>query len=431
MPMTSGEHPPRPGLLLIFSQTFVPDPAAVGQYVADAAAAMADRGYHVRVYTSARGYEDPSKRYPLRQDLGGVDVRRLPFASFGKRSLFTRGIGVASFLTQCLFVGLWTRNLRGILFSTSPPMIGVAAALIRLVRRVPIIYWAMDLNPDQLLALGQLSRSHPVTALLEQANRFVLRHASLTIALDRFMADRIRSRRNIRCELLVTPPWPHEQHLHSVPHAENPFRQRHRLTGKFVVMYSGNHSPSNPLQTILDAALRLRDDPDLLFLFVGGGVGKQGIVDFAERHSLHNILLLPYQPLEDLRFSLSAADVHLVSMGDEMVGIIHPCKVYGAMAVARPILYLGPRPSHVSDLSDEFGFGMQIPHGGVDQAVAAIQALRRMGDDERAAMGSIALRVLASNLSMSSLVRRFCDAIQRTLTRTPPRSRRDSLGPNE
>src|SRR5688500_3440220 len=75
-------------VLLIFSQTFVPDPAAVGQYVADLAIAMAARGHYVRVYASASGYEDPTRRYPARELLRGVDVRRLPFASFGKRSLF-------------------------------------------------------------------------------------------------------------------------------------------------------------------------------------------------------------------------------------------------------------------------------------------------------------------------------------------------------
>ena len=59
---------------------------------------------------------------------------------------------------------------------------------------------------------------------------------------------------------------------------------------------------------------------------------------------------LPYQPIAELKYSLTAADVHVVSLGEGMVGIIHPCKVYGAMTAGRPILFLGPRPSHVSDL---------------------------------------------------------------------------------
>src|SRR5262245_45962105 len=94
--------------LLIFSQTFVPDPASVGQHMADVAVEMARRGYRVRVYTSARGYDDPSRRYPKREDLHGVEVRRLALSSFGKKSIFTRVIGTASFMAQCFFLALFT-----------------------------------------------------------------------------------------------------------------------------------------------------------------------------------------------------------------------------------------------------------------------------------------------------------------------------------
>ena len=78
----------------------------------------------------------------------------------------------------------------------------------------------------------------------------------------------------------------------------------------------------------------------MVFLFIGGGNGKKQIDDFIEREHVENVRTLPYQPLDQIKYSLSAADVHLVAMGSEMVGIVHPCKVYGAMAVARPILLL-------------------------------------------------------------------------------------------
>src|SRR3954451_23136098 len=120
---------------------------------------MARRGHLVRVYTSARGYEDPSVRYPSREDLHGVRVRRLPLSSFGKRSIPTRLVGTAAFMAQVLCIGLFSRNVGGIFFSTSPPMIGLVAAIVRILRSVPIAYWAMDLNPDQIIALGKVKPS--------------------------------------------------------------------------------------------------------------------------------------------------------------------------------------------------------------------------------------------------------------------------------
>ena len=396
----------------MFSQTFVPDPASVGQHVADVAVEMARRGHRVIVYASNRGYEDPTRVYPSRENLHGADVRRLGLSSFGKKSIFTRGVGTASFLAQCLLIGLFSRNLGGILFSTSPPMIGIAATIISKLRRVPVAYWAMDLNPDQLIALGKLKPTDAGARLLEAANRFILRGASLVVALDRFMAERLERRVPLKGRLLVSPPWPHEEHVEPVPHDENPFRIRHGLGGKFVVMYSGNHSPSNPLATILQATRAFKDEDDVRFLFVGGGLGKKEVEAFIREHNATNVLSLPYQPLADLRFSLSAADVHLVSLGDVMVGIIHPCKVYGAMTVGRPILFLGPRPSHISDLLDRHGFGVQVSHGDVEGAVRAVRQLRDTPPERRQAMGREAQAVLARSLSQSILCRIFCDAVE-------------------
>src|SRR5439155_22115739 len=127
--------------------------------------------------------------------------------------------------------------------------------------------------------------------------------------------------------------------------------------------------------TLLDAAVRLKDDPGIKFLFVGGGIGKREVEQYIQQYNLSNVVSLPYQPLEDLRYSLSAADVHVVSLGGNMVGIIHPCKVYGAMAVARPVLFFGPKPSHIDDLLEQHHFGLHVSHGDVGGAVCAIRKL--------------------------------------------------------
>ena len=97
--------------LLVICQVYEPDPAAVGQQVADVAREMARRGWRVVVYTSARGYEDPAIRYPRREERDGVTVRRLPLSSFGKRSLAVRLLGQTLFMAQAMFRGVWTRGL--------------------------------------------------------------------------------------------------------------------------------------------------------------------------------------------------------------------------------------------------------------------------------------------------------------------------------
>lgn len=407
-----------PRTFLIFSQVYVPDPASVGQHMHDVAVEMARRGYRVIVYCSERGYEDPSVTYPREEKRDGVEIRRIPFASFGKKTIAHRIAGTASFMSQVIMHGLATREVDGLLFSTSPPMVGFVGTLQKWFKNVPTTYWAMDLNPDQLIAMGKIKAESAAARFLEASNRTILRNADLVVALDRFMADRLRPRcPGLDSKLAIIPPWPHETHVEPVAHEGNPFRRELGLEGKFVVMYSGNHSPANPLDTLLAAAERLKDDDRFRFLFVGGGIGKAAVEKFVRERKVRNAICLPYQPIESLRYSLSAADVHVVTLGDNMVGIVHPCKVYGAMSVARPVLFIGPRPSHISDLLAQHGFGWQVSHRDPDAVVSRLEALAGAPPAELARRGAIARSVLEGSLSQSRLCGEVCDRIEATTTK--------------
>ena len=407
---------PRPRTLLVISQVYVPDPASVGQHMHDASAEMARRGWRVIVYTSRRGYDDPSRVYPKRQTIDGVEIHRLGFSSFGKDSIAVRLIAGGLFTAQATMRAL-VRRFDTVLVSTSPPLAPLAGVALRWLRRGVIKFWVMDLNPDQMIELGRIGPKSLPARLFNAMNRAIYRAAGDIVSLDRFMADRIvRKVRNhdaVMRKLEVMPPWPHEDHLEPVEHADNSFRKEHGLDGKFVIMYSGNHGFSTPVRTVLDAALRLQDRDDIVFMFIGGGVGKKEVDETIAEHTPPNIRSLPYQPLDRIRWSLSAADVHLVSVGNDVVGVVHPCKVYGAMAVARPILLLGPDPCHVSDLLREHRIGWHIQHGDVDAAVNVIEEMAAIDPAQLREMGRRARETVRSALSKQALCGRLCDVLER------------------
>ena len=149
----------------------------------------------------------------------------------------------------------------------------MAALIIGVLRRARITYWVMDLNPDQMVEMGWIKPGHPAVKVFNVLNRAILKRAASIVTLDRFMAERVLRKANVGEKLTIMAPWPHEDHLETVDHADNPFRKHHGLDEKFVFMYSGNHSVCTPLQTILDAAVRLRNDPNLVFMFIGDGTG--------------------------------------------------------------------------------------------------------------------------------------------------------------
>jgi colanic acid biosynthesis glycosyl transferase WcaI len=395
--------------LLVLSQAYVPDPASVGQHMADAAAEMARRGWRVIVLTSRNGYDDPSSRYAAREIRDGVEVHRLPWCSFGKRSMMTRLLSGFSFVLQAIVRGLSLGRVEAVLVSTGPPIASLAALVIHRLRGAALKFWVMDLNPDQLVALGRIRSSALPARLLDWLNRRILARATDVVVLDRFMARRISGKRDVSDKLAIIPPWPLEDHLAPVAHGDNPFRSAQGLEGKLVVMYSGNHGPSHPFSTILSAAARLREEPRLLFMFIGGGVAKRDV----EAARLPNVRSLPYQPLTTLRYSLSAADIHLVTLGDEMVGIVHPCKVYGAMAVARPILLLGPERSHVGDLLAREPIGWVLSQGDVDGAVQLLTRILALPVDELVKRGQRARAMIDAEFSKALLCGRLCDRLER------------------
>ncbi|MBA3319515.1 MAG: glycosyltransferase family 4 protein [Gemmatimonadales bacterium] len=403
---------------LMLSQVYVPDPASVGQHLADAAAELVGRGHRVVVLTSDRGYDDPSVRYPARQVIDGVEVRRIPWTSFGKRSMALRLLAGVSFTLQAIARGLALGWLDAVVVSTTPPTAPLAAVAIAAWRRVPIKYWVMDLNPDQLIALGIVRPSSLVARAFDWLNRLILRRAVDIVVLDRFMAARVNRKVDTSAKLTILPPWPHEDHLTQVEHRDNPFRARHGLEGKVVVMYSGNHGPSNPITTILRAAERLRDTPDLVFLFVGGGISK----DEVEAVAGPTIRSLPYQPLSGLSDSLSAADVHLVTVGDGVVGIVHPSKIYGALAVGRPILLLGPDECHVAEILRSGDLGWRVSHGDVEGAVRVLREIARMTPASLTSKGAGGRSLIARRFSKTVLCGQFCDVLERGLETRPSAS---------
>ena len=441
---------PSPKNFLIITQVFSPDPAAVGQYFDEAAQAIAGTGAKVTVLTANRGYDNPDEQFAAKEDRDGIRIRRLPFSSFGKASIPLRIFAQLSFLIQCIIRGLFTPKLTDLLVSTSPPMAAITAVIIGFFRpKLKVHYWVMDINPDQAVILGAFSPKHPLVLALDWLNRRMLKRADNVIALDRFMAERMeakltRPEAELRRPITIIPPWPMDDYLETVPHSENQFRKAQGWENKFVVMYSGNHSLVHPLDTILDAAETLKDDPRFVFAFIGGGKGKE-IVDArvaqlnVERCSLNeesaatnnqqpttnNLISLPYQPLDQIRFSLSAADLHIVSLGNDMSGIVHPCKIYGALSIGRPVLTLGPKESYLSDIikkevrsqksevsqETDRAIGYAIQHGDVACAVAALTAAAGQTQQKRAAIGQRAEEVARERFSGEQLVNQFLETV--------------------
>jgi len=215
------------------------------------------------------------------------------------------------------------------------------------------------------------------------------------------MADILVSKGISSDRIAVVPPWSHASVRFDAP-GRDAFRRDHGWTDRFVVMYAGNHSPCNPLHTVVEAAERLRADPSVVFCFLGGGSAFR---ELQNEVRLPNVACLPYVTREELGAALSAADLHVVTLGDPFRGLIHPCKVYNVLRVGAPVLYVGPEPSHVTDIASATGMTTwRVAHGDIAATVAAIEAAKSRNPEQRAANEPIACEAFGADRLVPAFV---------------------------
>lgn len=363
---------------MLLNQCFYPDVVSTAQHLTDLATNLAARGHEVTVIASDRGYDDPTRRFKRRERWNGLDIIRIPSLSLGKNGRWRRAFNFASFLLICASRLLALPRFDVVVALTSPPLISFLGALFVQLKGGSFCFWVMDLNPDEAIAAGWLDEKSLASRVLQRMLNYSFKVAARTVVLDRFMKERVVKKGVDPERITIVPPWSHDDEVQYSAAGREAFRRKHQLTEKFVVMYSGNHSPCHPLDTLLAAARALKEQPDIVFCFVGGGSEQTKVREFAAHHKLPNVRCLPYQPLNGLSSSLSAADLHVVVMGDGFVGIVHPCKVYNIVSIGAPVLYIGPTPSHVTDIaSKQHGRFFLTNHRDMEAVTGAILEARQ------------------------------------------------------
>lgn len=402
--------------VIAFTQGYPPDPTTGGQHLRDIAEELARRGYDITVYAASRDYNNPAIRYVADDGDGtGVRVKRLPLSAFGKASIIRRLIAGASFTAQCALHGMVQPRLAGIIVTTAPPISPIAGWLVSVARRVSLAYWVQDLHPDQLIALGKITDNSVFARLMRLLNRLTIRRAASVVPMDEFMAARLGVYGDLRGKLEACRPWAHQRALAPVDHAENPTRRERGWTGKRVLLYSGNLGHHTPIDALLQAVRDLRPDNRFVLAIAGTGVRVAQAREFAVRHNLACIEFYPFAGFDAMRHALAAADAHVVSMGDEVSGMIHPNKLYAAMAVARPVFMLSPSPSYADPIIEPNRIGWHLRH----DPDAVRTALREFIDADEAAltaMGNRARRTLVGCFDTADLVGATCDALSGPFT---------------
>lgn len=364
--------------LIFINRFFSPDHSATSQIVSDLAFHLSREGIKVAVVTSRLAYDGTLPMLPAHETIEGVEVHRVATTRFGRGSLFGRIADYGSFYlsAQRMLAGLVEKG-DVVVAKTDPPLISVLAHRVAQRRGGRFVNWIQDLYPETAQNLGFRALSGPVGSLLTGLRNRTLRDAHANVVIGERMAARVAAAGADPAKVHVICNWVDEQAIRPVAPADNPLRREWSLADRFVVAYSGNLGRAHEVDTLLDAAQRLRGEGTVTFLFIGGGHGTTALKSEVSRRGLDDLFVFrPYQPAASLSRSLSVGDVHWLSLRPQLEGLIVPSKLYGIAAVGRPIIAVGAPDGEVGRLVSREGCGVAVAQGDGEGLAAAIRRLR-------------------------------------------------------
>lgn len=369
---------------MLLNQVYWPDRAATAQMAHGLAKSLVKEGFEVVAVAQKSGYEGSAGDLPAREVVDGVEIVRVGRNIFGRRFLLLRGIDILRFWLILGVRALTLPRVDVVVTFTTPPLIGLVGLLMKIFRGSRYVYWCMDLYPDIPITYGLMSPRNPVAWCWEQLNRLSLRHADRVAVLGRCMGEQVVAK-GVRSERLFDGGvWADRDEITPVERSRNVFAKRWDIGDRFVVMYSGNYGMGHEMKTMLGAAELMRDQDDIVFLFVGGGTRKEGVENFVREKRLTNAQCHPYQERSELGPLLSLADVHLITQLEALTGMFVPSKTYGVMAASRPTIYVGREDAEAARTLVENECGLVVRQGNSEGLVGAIDGLAK--DPERCRM---------------------------------------------
>ena len=397
----SGRRKPR---LLVLNQYYWPGIEATAQLLTELCEALAEDA-EVKVVTGVlHGHEDA----PRRVVQNGVEVVRVPSTSFERSKLGARAANYATYLTSALLRGLRGPRPDVVLCMTDPPIVADIALLLARRYRVPLVVISQDVFPEIAVQLNRLE--NPVAKrLLRGLVSLYLRRADRIVAIGDTMRRRLEEKGARPDRVRVIPNWVDTSRLVPTEKA-NEWARKIGLDEKFVVMHSGNVGHAQDLDSLVRAATFLRDLDDLSIFIIGTGARHAELVALAELLEVDQVTFLYYQSRGVLPQSLSAADVHVVGLAPGLAGYVVPSRLYGILAVARPVIAAAEAESETAQVVERVGCGIVVPPGRPELLARAIRDAHD-GKYDLAEMGRRGREWVEREADRSVAVRRYRDLL--------------------
>jgi len=336
--------------IIFINRFFYPDQSATAQILSDLLVNIEKKiDAEFYVVTSRNTYQNDTQLKPF-ENYNNIHINRVWTTHFGRANLLGRAFDYLSFYISAFFYLLRLVSKGDVVIAkTDPPVISFVAYLVSRLKKAHLINWLQDLFPEVAGELGLIKKQSYLFNSLKKLKNISLKAAEVNVVIGEKMANLVESQGVDSKGIKVIRNWSVNDRVQYVLKENNHLISEWRLTGKFVICYSGNFGRAHEYEPIKKLITELTDER-VVFLFIGGGKYYDNIREYAESSSLKNVRFQPYQDKKDLNYSLSVADLHLISLLPSLEGLIVPSKFYGIASIGVPMLFIGQSDGEIGQV---------------------------------------------------------------------------------
>jgi len=334
--------------LLLLPAYFFPETAASGYLSENRNQAFVEAGFDVELYVPApcRGISpDVRAEYCKKEHRcekmydGRMVVHRFSMYSEGKNPIARAFRYVFCWIKQ-FYYGLKAKDVNCIYLASTPPIQGVLGACLKKIKKVPFVYNLQDIFPDSLAGTGLAKKGSILWKIGRVVENFTYKHADKIIVISEDFKKNIMAKGVPEDKIVVVYNWVDQNAVVNVDRSENKLIAKYGIDpSKFYIEYSGNIGLTQNMDMLLDVMKELKDShPEIGLILVGEGAYKKQVEEIVKRDSLSNVIMLPFQPYEDISHVFSLGDVGLIISKPGVGSNSVPSKTWSIMSASRPVL---------------------------------------------------------------------------------------------
>jgi glycosyltransferase involved in cell wall biosynthesis len=364
--------------VLFLTDNFPPEVNAPASRTFEHCREWVKHGHKVTVITCApnfpkgKVFDGYRNKLWQRETIEGIEVIRVWSYITANEGFLRRILDYQSYMVSAILASLFVRKV-DVIVGTSPQFFTACAAYVasRLKFR-PYVFELRDLWPETIKAVGAMKSSFAID-MLEKLELFLYRKAAKVISVTKSFKTNLIRRGIDGAKIEVVTNGVDISQFKPRP-KDAALTATLGLEGKFVAGYIGTHGLCQGLETLVEAADRLRGT-GVVFLFLGDGARKQHLREMAAAKKLDNVVFIDSVPKAEVPRYWSILDVSVIHLQKaELFTTVIPSKLFESMGMGLPVLHGVEGES--ADIVREEGAGIPFEPENVDELCSALTRLR-------------------------------------------------------